>query len=165
MGSNLFLYSHHNKAAARGCVCRKGFGCWCTPSWQPWWLTPRRRGWPCCLCRCGGSKGVGINPFVSHRSNMCCPRDCVPRHNGGTSGAPLQTLRDDSAFRALSSLRGFKGGTRSTPIMPRDAVSRTANVERNGGHKWVKTVLSMSLRQDLFYNTLCCFVGIIDIPG
>ena len=33
---------------------------------------------------------------------------------------------------------GFKGGTRGTPIMPRDAVSRTANVERNGGHKWVK---------------------------
>ena len=24
--------------------------------------------------------------------------------------------------------------------MPRDAVSRTANVERNGGHKWVKVV-------------------------
>ena len=23
--------------------------------------------------------------------------------------------------------------------MPRDAVSRTANVERNGGHKWVNT--------------------------
>ena len=22
--------------------------------------------------------------------------------------------------------------------MPRDAVTRTANVERNGGHKWVK---------------------------
>ena len=22
--------------------------------------------------------------------------------------------------------------------MPRDAVSRTANVERNGGHKWIK---------------------------
>ena len=29
------------------------------------------------------------------------------------------------------------GGTRGSPIMPRDAVSRTANVERNGGHKWV----------------------------
>ena len=33
---------------------------------------------------------------------------------------------------------GFKGGTRGTPIMPRDAVSRTANVgnwlrKRNGG--------------------------------
>ena len=25
---------------------------------------------------------------------------------------------------------GFKGGTRGAPIMPRDAVSRTANVER-----------------------------------
>ena len=25
---------------------------------------------------------------------------------------------------------GFKGGTRGTPIMPRDAVSQTANVER-----------------------------------
>ena len=24
--------------------------------------------------------------------------------------------------------------------MPRDAVSRTANVERNGGHKWVKAL-------------------------
>jgi len=34
---------------------------------------------------------------------------------------------------------GFKGGTRGAPIMPREAVSRTANVERNGGHKWVNT--------------------------
>ena len=33
---------------------------------------------------------------------------------------------------------GFKGGTRGSPIMPRDAVSRTANVERTGRHKWVK---------------------------
>ena len=32
---------------------------------------------------------------------------------------------------------GFKGGTRGAPIMPRDAVSRTANVERTGQHKWV----------------------------
>ena len=29
------------------------------------------------------------------------------------------------------------GGTRGAPIMPRDAVSRTANVERTGRHKWV----------------------------
>ena len=43
--------------------------------------------------------------------NICCPRDCVSRHNGGTAGAP---------------------------IMLRDAASRTANVERNGGQKWVK---------------------------
>ena len=32
---------------------------------------------------------------------------------------------------------GFKGGTRGSPIMPRDAVSRTANVERTSRHKWV----------------------------
>ena len=30
---------------------------------------------------------------------------------------------------------GFKGGTRGAPIMPRDAVSRTANVERTGRGK------------------------------
>ena len=29
------------------------------------------------------------NIICSHRSNMCCQRDCVSRHNGGTSGAPL----------------------------------------------------------------------------
>ena len=31
-------------------------------------------------------------------SSICCPRDCVSRHNGGTSGAPLKPLRDDSAL-------------------------------------------------------------------
>ena len=31
--------------------------------------------------------------------NICCPRDCVSRHNGGTAGAPLKPLRDDSAQR------------------------------------------------------------------
>ena len=30
--------------------------------------------------------------------NICCPRDCVSRHNGGTSGVPLKPLRDDSAL-------------------------------------------------------------------
>ena len=30
--------------------------------------------------------------------NICCPRDYVSRHNGGTSGAPLKQLRDDSAL-------------------------------------------------------------------
>ena len=53
-----------------------------------------------------------VNPFMPTVAfNICCPRACVSRHNGGTRGSP---------------------------IMPRDAVSRTANVERNGGHKWVK---------------------------
>ena len=31
--------------------------------------------------------------------NICCPRDCVSRHKGGTAGAPLKPLRDDSALR------------------------------------------------------------------
>ena len=45
------------------------------------------------------------------------------------SGIPTTTISE-----------GFKGGTRGAPILPRDAVSRTANVERNGGHKWVNYV-------------------------
>ena len=36
--------------------------------------------------------------------NICCPRDCVSRHDGGTAGAPLKPLRDDSALRILSTL-------------------------------------------------------------
>ena len=48
--------------------------------------------WLACegLCNSEGFKG-------SHCSNICCPRDCVSRHNGGTSGAPLKPLRVDSA--------------------------------------------------------------------
>ena len=41
--------------------------------------------------------------------NICCPRDCVSRHNGGAADAPLKPLRNDSALRALSSLRGLRG--------------------------------------------------------
>ena len=49
--------------------------------------------------------GPHINPFMPTVAfNICCPRDCVSRHNGGTTGAPLKPLRDDSALRALSSL-------------------------------------------------------------
>ena len=48
-----------------------------------------------------------FNPFMPTVAfNICCPRDCVSRHNGVTSGAPLKPLSDDSALRALSSLRG-----------------------------------------------------------
>ena len=56
-----------------------------------------------------------FNPLMPNDAfNICCLRDCVSRHNGGTSGAP---------------------------IMPRDAVSRTTNVERTGRHKWVPETL------------------------
>ena len=48
--------------------------------------------------------------------NICCPRDCVFRHNGGTAGAPLKPLRVDSALRALSSLRGLRGAPEVPPL-------------------------------------------------
>ena len=42
---------------------------------------------------------MSFNPFMPTGAfNICCPRDCVSRHNGGTSGAPLKPLRDDSAL-------------------------------------------------------------------
>ena len=44
----------------------------------------------------------------------------VSRHNGGFSGAPLKPLRDDSAVRALSSLRDLRG----TPEVPHYAENR-----------------------------------------
>jgi len=60
---------------------------------------------------------------------------------------PCLPLRTTFAVRETASLgimgstivsEGFKGGTQSAPIIPRDTVSRTANVERNGRHEWVK---------------------------
>ena len=48
--------------------------------------------------------------------NICCPRDCVFRHNGGTSGAPLKPLRVDSALKALSTLRGLRGAPEVAPL-------------------------------------------------
>ena len=46
-----------------------------------------------------------VNPFMPTVAfNICFPRDCVSRHNGGTSGAPLKPLRVDSALQALSTL-------------------------------------------------------------
>ena len=61
------------------------------------------------LCPVGNS-GYMLNPFVPTvafsqlSSNMSCPRDCVSRHNGGTSGAPLKPLRDDSVVMSLNKL-------------------------------------------------------------
>ena len=45
------------------------------------------------ICNPLNSKGVSfryINPLMPSGSfNICCPRDCVSRHNGGTSVPPL----------------------------------------------------------------------------
>ena len=40
----------------------------------------------------------------------------VSRHNGGNSGAPLKPLRNDSALRTLSSLRGLRGSPEVPPL-------------------------------------------------
>ena len=45
-----------------------------------------------------------INPFLPTVPTFAVRETDVSRHNGGTSGAPLKPLRDDSALRALSSL-------------------------------------------------------------
>ena len=45
----------------------------------------------------------------SYQFLICCPRDCVSRYNGGTSGPPLKPLRVDSALRTLLTLRGLRG--------------------------------------------------------
>ena len=61
--------------------------------------------------------GNNLNPFMpSGAFNICCPRDCVSRHNGGPSGAPLKPLRVDSALRALSTLRGLRGAPEVPPL-------------------------------------------------
>ena len=82
-----------------------------------------------CLCF------VFFNPFLPTVLTFAVRETNVSRHNGGTSGAPLKPLRDDSTVRALSS-QGFKGGTRGSPIMPRD-VSLSDSKCWNGGQKWV----------------------------
>ena len=46
----------------------------------------------------------------------------------------LFILRDDSALRALSSLRGLRGAPEVPPLFRETLVSRTANVERTVRH-------------------------------
>ena len=75
-----------------------------------------------------------INPFMPTGAfNICCLRDCVSLHNGSTAGAPLKPLRDDSALRALSSLRGLRG----LPLCRETLVSRTANFG-TVGENWLR---------------------------
>ena len=72
------------------------------------------------LCTLIHSHRYFVNPLMPTGAfNICCPRDCVSRHNGGTSGAPLKPLRDDSALRALSSLRGLRGQSLGHQILDR----------------------------------------------
>ena len=64
-----------------------------------------------------GSVLLFINPFMPTGAfNICCPRDCVSRHNGVTAGAPLKPIRDDSALRTLLSLGGLRGAPEVPPL-------------------------------------------------
>ena len=67
-------------------------------------------------------KFIKFMPTVAF--NICCPRDCVSRHNGGTSGAPLKPLRDDSALLIVfSDVQGVGDSVSSLPL--RDSRSFT----------------------------------------
>ena len=52
----------------------------------------------------------GEHNFYTFITNMCCLRDCVSRHNGGTSGAPL------IIWIKLSTLRGLRGAPEVPPL-------------------------------------------------
>ena len=54
----------------------------------------------------------GFNPFMPTVPTFAVRETDVSRHNGVTSGAPLKPVRDDSALRTLSSLRGSRGAPR-----------------------------------------------------
>ena len=57
----------------------------------------------------------------SYQFFICCPRDCVSRHNGGTSRAPLKPLRVDSALsHCVFACRG-------------DVSAKARRTERGGG--------------------------------
>ena len=89
----------------------------------------------------------------------------VSRHNGCSSGAPLKPSRDNSALRALSSLRGLRGAPAVPPLCRETSVSRTANVgtwlrKRNGGQNWVNsTLLPLERRPRILRVTLVALFG------
>jgi len=69
-----------------------------------------------------------INPFLPTVQTFAVRETDVFKHNGGTSGAPLKALKDDSALRALLSLRGLSGAPEVPQLCRETLFSRTANV-------------------------------------
>ena len=60
--------------------------CWCLVG-ELYWYKSRR--FSIANIRIRASQQM-YNPLMPNGAfNNCCPRDCVSRHNGGTSGAPL----------------------------------------------------------------------------
>ena len=73
------------------------------------------------------------NQFLPTVPTFAVRETHVSRHNGGTSGAPLKPRRDDSALRALSSLRGLRGA----PAVPYYA-ERRQSLGQQMLERWVK---------------------------
>ena len=83
-----------------------------------------------------------VNSFLPTVPTFAVRETDVSRHNGGTSDPPLKQLRDDSALRALSSLRGLRGAPEAPPLCRETSVSRTANVGTVGKNGF-KTFISV----------------------
>jgi len=97
-------------------------------------------------CPRGGAQGAVLTHF-------CPPFQHLLSSNLLSFAAPLKPLRDDSALRALLSLRGLKGAPEVPPLYLETSVSRTANVgtwlrKRNGGHEWVKMICMASIIEE-----------------
>ena len=58
----------------------------------------------------------------------------LPSTASGRTSSPRRCV----ACVVLSSLRGLRGAPVVPPLCRETSVSRTANVERTGGHKWVR---------------------------
>ena len=110
--------------------------------------------------------------------NICCPRDWVSRHNGGTAGAPLKPLRDDSAFRTLSSLRGLRGAPevpplcRETQSLGQQMLNATVGINDFQGNvpddsyrvaKLYKFLNNFSTQYDIFQNYYSAIVRVSNI--
>ena len=57
-----------------------------------------------------------LNPFMPTVPTFAVRETDVSQHNGGTSGAPFKPIRDDTALRARSSLRGLRGAHEVPPL-------------------------------------------------
>ena len=80
-----------------------------------------------------------FNPFLPTVPTFAVRETDVSRHKWGTWGATLKPIRDDSALRALSSLRGWRGAPEVPPSCRETSVSRTANVG-TVGKNWLNTM-------------------------
>ena len=78
-----------------------------------------------------------LNSFLPSIPTFAVRETDVSRYNGGASGAPLKPLRDDSALKALSFLRGLRGAPEVPPLYRETSVSRTSNVG-TVGKNWLQ---------------------------